>query len=156
MTWISWMTWGWVNYQQKFFFFFLKWTTPLTNPLLKLDWTLDVWRSCDPCWLLVATSWHASCVFTMVFTLQDQEPGQHYISVTAEMSPLMWFDSRMCQQDGGRTHLKLVKRAIRLRRSPLGKLCALCKQLIIHTLLRTSVYEWVSECEPICKALWVI
>jgi len=22
-TWISWMTWGWVNYQQKFFFFFL-------------------------------------------------------------------------------------------------------------------------------------
>jgi len=24
----SWMTWGWVNYQQKFF---LKWTTPLTN-----------------------------------------------------------------------------------------------------------------------------
>jgi len=22
MTWTSWMTWGWVNYQQKFFFFF--------------------------------------------------------------------------------------------------------------------------------------
>jgi len=28
MTSTSWMTWGWVNYQQKFFFF-LKWTTPL-------------------------------------------------------------------------------------------------------------------------------
>jgi len=28
MTWISWMTWGWVNYQQKFF---LKWTTPLRS-----------------------------------------------------------------------------------------------------------------------------
>jgi len=30
--WTSWMTWGSVNYQQKFFFFFvffLKWTTPL-------------------------------------------------------------------------------------------------------------------------------
>jgi len=26
MTQISWMTWGWVNYQQKLFF--LKWTTP--------------------------------------------------------------------------------------------------------------------------------
>jgi len=31
-TWTSWMTWGWVNYQQKFF---KKWTTPLIR-FLKL------------------------------------------------------------------------------------------------------------------------
>jgi len=31
MTWTSWMTWRWVNYQQKFF---QKWTTPLKHATL--------------------------------------------------------------------------------------------------------------------------
>jgi len=37
MTWISWMTWVWVNYQQKFF---LKWTTPLIYPIPELKGTV--------------------------------------------------------------------------------------------------------------------
>jgi len=32
-TWTTWMTWGWVNYQQKFFF--KKWTTPLSQMFKK-------------------------------------------------------------------------------------------------------------------------
>jgi len=33
-TWTSWMTWGWVNYQEKIFF--LNWTTPLITITSKL------------------------------------------------------------------------------------------------------------------------
>jgi len=59
-TWTSWMTWGWLNYQQ---FFFLKWTTPLKLAVRKekelllpecffLMWTLcfggfEIGRHCE-------------------------------------------------------------------------------------------------------------
>jgi len=44
-TWTSWMTWGWVNYQQ-FFFFFLKLTAPLKLLVTILTWVKLVCLYC--------------------------------------------------------------------------------------------------------------